>query len=235
MYFSISQSSNSRVERTEQLAALPARQFGANLIDPTFAHIPFESCVAAVSHAKSLAPELVAREIVGHDAAYRAKAFRVGAEEALRSLGGEEKAMQFFANAVSERNTLRFESVGGISDDVNAVKNRLASSSMDAYFARQMASTAGVLPEERDYIDLLKVVRSNLETGIERGKVSPSVAEEVVREFELASLNGGMLGMREIIRPLQEIAREELFEEQRKRVMQRYSAAPSNDGPALDH
>ena len=63
----------------------------------------------------------------------------------IRSLGGEEKAMQFFANAVSERNTLRFESVGSISDDVNAVKNRLASSSMDAYFARQMASTAGVL------------------------------------------------------------------------------------------
>ena len=232
MYFSISQGADARVRQAEQLLSLPARKFEAALISPSYAHIPFESSVAKIAPAKGLAPELVARELLSHDPEFREKAFRVGADEIYFSLGNERAMKQFFGHAVSPARMLRFESVGGISDDIAAVKNRVNCSAMTAYWERQAAPATGVMPAEREYIDLLKAVRSKLEAAVNKGFVAAESAADIARDIEVSSINQDLLNMPDFIRPLQEVARDELFEEQRARLMERYSAAPSSDGPA---
>ncbi|CAE6793343.1 hypothetical protein R70006_04952 [Paraburkholderia domus] len=232
MYFSTSQSGNRKLA---DLVAEPARQFGAHLVDEEFAHIPFESVVAAIAGKSRMVPELAARELVGHESDYRAKAFRVGVEEVMRSFGGEDKAMRFYRQAASEGPSLRFESTGGVKDDVASVRNRLAASAANAYWAREKDESRGLIVPEREYVDLLKSVRQALETAVSAGKVSPDVAEQVVADLEAASVNTGLFGMKEMIRPLQDLAREELYDEQVRRVMERYTGGLNADDPAPGH
>ncbi|MBN3729518.1 hypothetical protein [Burkholderia sp. Tr-20390] len=231
MYFSTSQTGN---ESVAPLVNLSPREFGAHLIDAAYAHVPFESVVAAIAKAKPIAPELAARELVGHAPEYRAKAFRVGVEEIVRAFGNDERAMQFYRSVASERGQLRFESIGGVSDDLATVKNRLAAHAANAYWARQNDSSVGLIRAEREYVDLMKSVRQSLEASLSKGKVSADLAETAVSEVEAASVAVGFFGMDEVIRPLQEVAREEIYQEHAERVLQRYTNTPGADGPALE-
>ncbi|ABO60299.1 hypothetical protein LA345_37370 (plasmid) [Burkholderia vietnamiensis] len=231
MYFSTSQTGNQNVA---PLVNLSLREFGAHLIDDAYAHVPFESVVAAIAKAKPIAPELAARELVAHAPDYRAKAFRVGVEEIVRAFGNDERAMQFYRSVASERSQLRFESIGGVSDDLVTVKTRLAAHAANAYWARQHDGSAGLIPAEREYVDLMKSVRQSLEASLTKGKVSADLAETAIAEIEAASVSAGFFGMEEVIRPLQETARDEIYTEHMERVLQRYTNAPGADGPALE-
>ncbi|WP_199033043.1 hypothetical protein, partial [Ralstonia sp. ASV6] len=224
MYFSISQSADARVHKAEQLLSLPAREFETALMSSReHAHIPFESSVAKIATAKAMAPEIVARNILATPE-FAERAMRVGADEIYFSFGTEKSMKQFFGGALSSRHLLRFESVGGVSDDVSAVKNRVACSAMTAYWERLESNVPGVMPAERDYVDLLKDVRSKLEAAMASGFLSAADASDVARDIELASITPGLMHMTDFIQPLQEMARDELFEEQRARLMERYSA-----------
>jgi hypothetical protein len=228
MYFTTSQTGN---DRLGALIGNSARIFGASLILEENAHVPFESVVVAMSQKGGIPAELAARQVFEHDPHYRALAFRIGVEEVTRSYGGDEKLIRAYRNTVSEASKLRFESAGGVQDDLASVKNRLAAMAVGAYWARQKDDSVGVIPEERQFVDLLKSLRRSVEGSIGNGQLSPDLGEKVVAEVEAASTASALFGLTEVIEPLVETARDELYAEHEARVMARYSSSVSHDGP----
>ncbi|MDM8356545.1 hypothetical protein [Pandoraea communis] len=230
MYYSLSQSNT---QSNDALLGLAPREFVAHLVDEPLVHIPFESVVVAITREKPMVPEVAAREIVAHDAGYRSKALRVGADVLMKSLGGEEPAMRFFRSVLSERSALRFESYAeGVTDNVVALKNRVAAAAAMCYDERQEASQPGLLPIERNYVDLMKSIRLCLERGVEEHVVTPELAQDVMIEVEGAALGVGFDGMKEVIGPLHEMAANELFETRMAALRERYTTAPSPEEPS---
>ncbi|TKC90149.1 hypothetical protein FAZ69_08350 [Trinickia terrae] len=229
MYFSTSNSGN---QQAAKIVALSAAAFGAELTKDRYAHVPFESVAAAISHAKAIPADQVARELFQLDPERRRKSLSVGLSQMVKAFGNEEQAMAFFRQVREPVATLRFEGVGGISESALQVKNRLAALASDAYLTRQGAAHDGLLPIEREYVDLLKSVRRELTVGVERDVVPPDAAEGIAAGIEGAVRHIPLPGMAEYVAPLHDVAREELFEEARERVRQRYAAKPSFDGPA---
>lgn len=228
MYFSTSNSGN---QHAAKVVALSAAAFGVKLTSDAYAHVPFESVAAAISHAKSVPVDQVARELFLLDPERRRKSLSVGLSQIVKGFGGEEQAMDFFRQVRDPVSTLRFEGVGGISESVLQVKNRLAALAADAYLARGGAVEGDLLPVEREFVDLLKAVRRELALGVERNVVAPDVAEAVAAGIEGAVKHMPLPGLADYVVPLHDMAREELFEEARERVRQRYAAKPSFDGP----
>jgi hypothetical protein len=232
MYFSTSNSGNQQASKT---VALSAAAFGVELTKERYAHVPFESVTAAISLAKSVPPDQVAKELFQIDPERRQKSLSVGLSQIVKAFGNEDQTMAFFRQVREPAATLRFEGVGGISESPLQVKNRLAALASDAFLTRLGTPGAkpGVhLPIELEYVDLLKSVRRELTLGVERDVVSPDVAEAIAAGVEGAVKSIPLPGMAEYITPLHDVARAELFEEARARVRQRYAAKPLFDGPA---
>ncbi|ARL04284.1 hypothetical protein [Burkholderia pseudomallei] len=230
MYFSTSTSGN---QRAAKIVAVTAREFGLTLSTPEYAHIPFESVTAAIARAKDAPPDQVARDLLLLDPERRRQSLRVGSAEIVKGFGSEAQTMEFFRQAADVRAVLRFDGVGGVSEDIAQVKNRLAAMASDAYLQRQSSDKDGFLPVEREYVDLMKSVRRNLEFAVEGSTVPPDVAEEIVASMESAVARVPLSGMGEYVQPLHEVAREELFAEAVERVRKRYAVAPAADGPDL--
>jgi hypothetical protein len=231
MYFSTSTTGNSQAAK---IVALSAKAFGVKLTEQEHAHVPFESVVAAISQAKDLPTDQVASELFRLDPARRRGSLAVGLAKIVEGFGSELQAMQFFRQVAGQRATLRFEGVGGQSHDVMQVRTLLTSHAADAYLHRQNSEHEGLLPVEREYVDLLKSVRRNLEIGVESGKLTPDIAQALAAEFEVAVARVPLPGMRDYVEPLHSITRDELYAENMERVRQRYAARPSPDaGPDL--
>lgn len=230
MYFSTSQSGN---KHAAKIVATTAKEFGLTLATPEYAHVPFEAVVAAISKAKSLPPERIATELMALAPEQRKGALIVGSAELVKGFGSEAQTMEFFRSVADPRATVRFEGVGGISDDLRTVKNRLASVAADAYLQRQVGDADGLLPVEREYVDLMKSVRRTLELAVENNSIAPGVAEALVKEVQDAVARVSLDDMSRYVAPLHEIATEELYDEALERVRKRYAVAPSNDGPGM--
>jgi hypothetical protein len=231
MYFSTSNSGN---QQASKIVALSAAAFGVELTKGKYAHVPFESVTAAISLAKAIPTDQVAKELFQLEPDHRKKSLSVGLSQIVKAFGNENQTMAFFRQVSEPASTLRFEGVGGISESQLQVRNRLAAMASDAYLNRQAAPATkadALLPAEREYVDLLKSVRRELTLAVERDTVPPDVAEAIAAGFERSVTNIPLPGMTEYVAPLHDVAREELFEEARARVRQRYAAKPLFDGP----
>jgi len=230
MYFSTTHGGN---QQAAKIVALSAKAFGVKLSAPALAHVPFESVVAAIAKAKGISPDQVVKEVTQLERPNREKALSVGMAEIVKGFGGENNAMDFFRQILDPRNTIRFESVGGVSHDLRSVKNQLQVAAADAYLVRQASEADGILPAEREYIELMKSVRRNLEIAVEEGSVAPDVGEKMVSDIESAVARVSLPSMGVYVKPLHDAARLELFDEALERVRRRYASVPSQDGPEL--
>jgi len=230
MYFSTSMSGNPKAAK---IVAVAAEAFGLTLTTPDYAHVPFESAVAAIANGKGMAPEQVVSELIRLEPTHRRKSLDVGSAEIVKGFGSEAQTMAFFRQASNVRSVLRFDGVGGISDDVHTVRNNLTSLAAAAYLQRQQSEAGTLLPIEREYVDLLKSVRLSMEESVTRGTLPPDAALEIVSSIENAVQRVPLPGMSEYVGPLHSIIGDELYAEALERVQRRYAVAPSNDGPEL--
>lgn len=236
MYFSITSVKN---DRAAQLAVMTASQLGELMMSGQQSHVAFEAAVSSISGKMNSDPAMVAAQLLNEDQDFRKKAIKVGLEEIVRSLGGEENAMAFFRQINAPKAKLRFESVGGIADDLTSAKNRSAVLAIKASGERYRNHDAiDRLPAEREYMEFLKSVSRSLDTAIVSGTVDANTAQEVKTTIEEAGYVDQRPKLKGHIIALQADASRELFQEERAALMDQYrKAAPavektqSNDGP----
>lgn len=233
MYFSISDVKNNR---SAQLAVMLANDLGERMIAGEQANVAFESAVAAMSAKSKVDPAICAAQLLNQDSEFRKKAIRVGLREIENSLGSNANMTAFFKQAGAPRVTIRFESVGGVSDDINAAKNRAAALAMAATIQRRNNPNGpDMLPAEREYTDYVKSVTRTLTDAVESGAIDGDTAMSLRGEIEVAAYNDRQPAAKMQIMMLQTEASTEYFKEERARVMAKYkSAAVQDNTPTIN-
>lgn len=233
MYFSIS---DVKHDRAAQLAVMAANQLGESMMAGEQSSVAFESAIASISR-KANIPDtaLVAAQLLAQDAEYRKKAIKVGLNEMVRVLGGEDNAKEFFKQITLPKATIRFESVGGVRDDVHAAKNRAAMLAMRAAFGRKLKPEAGEeMPAEREYKEFVKSVYRTLDTAIYNGQIDAGIAHRLSVEINEAAHAELQPALKSHITALQGDASKEIAQETRQRILARYKeASHDHDGPTV--
>jgi hypothetical protein len=236
MYFSIS---NVKHDRGAQLAVMTASQLGERMLAGENAHIAFEAAVADLSKKTGHGVAEVALQLMNADADYRKKAIRVGAQQIIKTFGGEDTAMAFFRQINAPTATIRFESVGGVKDDILLAKNRSAVLAIKAAGERwRNKNHVGYTPSEREFVEFSKSVRRTLDKAVENGQVDAVVAQTISTQIEEAAYTDQRPHLKDHITVLQAEASQEVFAEARSQLLRQYAQAanPSPkkpDGPSM--
>lgn len=234
MYFSISEVKH---DRAAQLALMTANQLGESMMAGEQSSVAFESAIASISR-KANIPDtaLVAAQLLAQDVEYRKKAINVGLKEMVRVLGGEENTKEFFKQITLPKATIRFESVGGVRDDVHAAKNRAAMLAMRAAFGRKLKPEVKErMPAENEYKEFVKSVYRTLDTAIYNGQINAGVAHRLSVEINEAAHAELSPAMKTHIAALQGEASKDIAQETRLRIVARYNKGSSHDhdGPIV--
>lgn len=228
MYFSMD---SLKHDRAAQLAVIAAHDFGEHLMFGSGSHISFETVVCTLKDKLKRDTTVVAAQLLNQDNEKKRSAMKVGFAEIVRTFGSEEGAMNFFRQVTTPQAELRFESVGGVRDDIYAAKNRsavLAAKSVVERFrepARE-GHTAG----EREYVDFLKSVRRTLDKAVDDGSLKPQFATNIVTQIEEAAYTDQRPSIKGKITTLQVEASRELFAETRSKLIQQYAKAMQSEG-----
>jgi len=221
MYFTMSAIKS---DPAAQLTVITANELGERVLLGEKAHVAFETVVIAVKDRLKRDPRMVAAQLLAEDAGKIRSALKIGLKEIVTMFGGEDKVMGFFRQVSTPRHMLRFDSIGGISEDITLAKNRAAMMASGAVFERFLNPQGeGVLPAERLYIDFMKSVRRSLDSAVGKGEVKAQLAKEMMTDVEFACLTDPRKGIKEKIISMQVAVSEELYEENRQRVYQRYA------------
>lgn len=225
MYFSLA---NVRNDRAAQLAVMTASDLGERMLAGEQTNVAFESAIASISSKTKVDSATVAFQLLNQGAVYRQKAIRVGLQEIERTLGGPDNVKAFFRQVSAPRSTLRFESVGGVSDDINASKNRASALAMAAAIQRKnLGDTIGQLPAEREYIEFVKSVTRTLNAAVEKGAVDAATAMSIANTIEVAGYLDKRPETKTQIICLQAEASSEFYQEEQNRLINKYRAGPS--------
>ena len=230
-YFSISDLRN-RPDR--QLAVVTAASITQSIQSGADAHIAFDAAVRLLSKASKGDPAIVAAQVLALDAPRRRDALAVGYKEIVKAFGSEQAALRFFSAVAAPKTQIRFESVGGISDDIVHVKNRAALLSAKAAQQRRLFPESNVLhAQEREYIDFMKSVRCTLDEAIQQHVVEPGLARGLVTEIEEVCYRDARPNTKSKghIVNLQLMACQEHADEMRNEVFMRYRAVLNVDTP----
>lgn len=232
MYFT---TSHIRSDKAAQLAVITAHELGERVILGQEAHVAFETVVLTVKNQLKRDPRLVAAQLLEQAEGKVRSALKIGLEEIVKMFDGEEKAMGFFRQVTTPRNALRFDSIGGVSEDIHLAKNRAAMMASKASIERfHNPDHDGLLPTEREYVDFMKSMRRSLDAAVERNQIKADLAAGLMTEVEETCTKDPRKAITNKILGLQILATEELFAENRERVIQRYAAVYAKDGPAKD-
>lgn len=227
MYFSID---GIRHDRAAQLAVIGAHEFGEHLMMGQGAHVPFETVVCTLKEKLKRDTTMLAAQLLIADEGKKQSALKVGFAEIVRTFGGEEGAMNFFRQVTTPRATLRFESVGGIRDDIHAARNRSAVLAAKAVVERYRSpEREGHTPGEREYIEFLKSVRRTLEKAVDDGSLKPELSGSVLTEIEEAAYTDQRPSIKGRIMNLQVEASQEHFDEARSKLIRQYAKALEAD------
>jgi hypothetical protein len=227
MYFSISDVKNNR---SAQLAAMVASDLGECMISGEQGNVAFESAIASMSAKTNVDPVVCAAQLLNQDRDFRKKAIRVGLREMEASLGGASNMAAFFKQASNPRASIRFQSVGGVRDDINTAKNRAAALSMSAVIQRRNDPNAvNMLPVEREYVEYMKSVTRTLNEAVEMGTVDVDSAHSLRGEIEVAGYLDKLPESKTQIVMLQADASTEYFKEERARVIAKYKNVAAKD------
>lgn len=222
MYFTISQIRN---DRAAQLAVISAHQLGELVMNGSESHVAFETVVLSLKDALKRDPLIIAAQFLDKTASAAKNALGLGLRELEKMFGGEEKAMSFFRQLTTPRNTVRFDSIGGLSEDIHLAKNRAAMLAAKASVERFHApSHEGLLGAEREYVDFMKSVRRSLDNAVVNGAIKAEFAHGLVTEVQEASCKDPSKAVQGKIQTLQVLASDELFTEQRNKIIQRYAS-----------
>lgn len=238
MYFSIGEIKH---DRAAQLAVIAAQEFGEQLMADERAHVPFETVVVTLREKLKRDTTVLAAQLLLADEGKKQSALKVGFAEIVRVFGGDDGAMNFFRQVTTPRATLRFESVGGIRDDIHSAKNRSAVLAAKAVVERYRApDQEGHTPAEREYVDFLKSVRRTLERATDDGYIAPDLANRLLVDIEEAAQTDQRPAIRGKVVNLQVDASKELFAETRSQLIQQYAKAMQDpearkeqDGPTI--
>lgn len=223
MYFSIGEIKH---DRAAQLAVIAAQDFGELLMAGKGAHVPFETVVCTLKDKLKRDTTMVAAQLLVQDEGKKQSALKVGFAEIVRTFGGAEGAMNFFRQVTTPRAALRFESVGGVRDDIHAAKNRSAVLAAKAVVERYRdPSREAHTPAEREYIDFLKSIRRTLEKAADDGCLKPGFAKGIVTEIEEAAFTDQRPTIKGKVMNLQVDATKELYAETRSQLIQQYAKA----------
>lgn len=232
MYFSMDMIKS---DKAAQLAVIAAHDFGEYLMAGNGVHIPFESVVCTLKDKLGRDTTVIAAQLLNQDAEKQKSAMKVGFAEIIRTFGGEEGAMNFFRQVTTPRAELRFESVGGIRDDIHSAKNRSAVLAAKAVVERfREPAREGHGPAEREYIDFMKSIHRTLNKSVDDGLIQADFAKDVVTQIEEAAYTDQRSVIKGKIAALQVEASRELFAETRSMLVQQYAKALSNDA-GQDH
>jgi len=233
MYFTLDVIKNSRAA---QLAVMAAHELGERMNAGEDSAVAFESAIVAITHKSEYDTAVIAAQLLAEDAQYRQKAIHVGLREIKRVLGDEQSVSAFFGQVTAPEASVRFESVGGVRDDLFAAKNKSAMLAMRAAFGRKLVPDAvGMMPAEREYVNFVKSVYGTLEAAVSSSKIGADVARQMSGEINQAAKADLEQSLRPVIASLQEVAMKETAAEARQRIVARYQldAAKKVDGPAL--
>ena len=223
MYFSIGEIKH---DRAAQLAVIAANEFGENLMVGNGTHVPFETVVCTLNSKLKRDTTVVAAQLLIQDEGKKKSALKVGFAEIVRTFGGEDGAMNFFRQVTTPRATLRFESVGGVRDDIHAAKNRSAVLAAKAVVERYRdPDHQDRTPAEREYVDFLKSMRRTLEKAVDDGSLKADFAEGLAIEIEEAAYTDQRPTIKGKIMNLQVDASRELYAETRSQLIQQYAKA----------
>lgn len=236
MYFSIGAIKH---DRAAQLAVVTAQEFGEQVLAQKDAHVPFETVVCTLKDKIKRDLTVIAAQLLTQDEGRKQSALKVGFAEIVRTFGGEEAAMNFFRQVTTPRLAIRFESVGGIRDDVHAAKNRSAALASKAIVERwRDPDRKDFTPAEREYIDYLKSIRRTLDKAADDGCLKVDFAKGLVNEIEEAAYTDQRPSIRGKVMALQVAASEELYAENRSWLIRQYAEAlqadkPQDSGPSI--
>lgn len=227
MYFSLSEVKN---DRAAQLALMTANELGERMMVGEQANVAFESAIASMSRRTGLSDiKTIAAQLLAQDDLHRKTAIRIGMGEIVNALGGEINASNFFKQVALPRAQIRFESVGGVRDDLMAAKGRASLLAIRAGFARKLdPDLLEMHAAEAEYVEFVKSVYRTLEASA----VDPKVALDVANEINGAALADIPHELKGGISDLQQRAIADINLEARERVMARYrdyKPAPSAD------
>lgn len=223
MYFSMDVLKH---DRAAQLAVIAAHDFGEHLMAGNGAHIPFETVVCTLRDKLRRDTTTVAAQLMIQEVDKKRSAMKVGFAEIIRTFGGEEGAMNFFRQVTTPRAALRFESVGGVRDDIHASKNRSAVLAAKAVVERYRdPECKGYTAGEREYVDFLKSIHRTLDRAVNDGRIKPELAKAIVTEIEEAAYTDQRPSIKGKITVLQAEATKELFAETRSQLIQQYAQA----------
>lgn len=198
----------------------------------------FEAAVLHVSSKTGLDAVTTAAQLLNQDQENKVKVINVGLAEISRVLGGKDKAMAYFRQIDTPRANIRFESVGGIQNDVLSAKNKVAVLAMRAQVERYRdPSSESLHPAERELVDFLKSVRRTAEEAVDQNRIAASVGHDLVNEIEAAVIVDKRPANKSKLEALLLKSVEELFDEKRANVMAQYRkvSAPvdDNSGPSI--
>lgn len=222
MYFSIH---SIKGDRAAQLAVVTAHAYGEMLLQSE-RHVPFEAAACVVSTSLKRDLPIVAAQLLNHTGPSFQKSLLIGYEQIVNAFGGSpETAMGFFRMAVADKPRIRFESVGGLSDDIHSAKNRGAAYAAAAISMRfRNPGDEDFNSAERKYIDFLKSVKVVVDEAIQRNIVSAEMGKSLVLEIEEASNTDPSPISKTRIGILQAQASKEVMQEARVELLQRYKS-----------
>lgn len=243
MYFTMSEVKH---DRAAQFAVFAAHLTGEKLLasDSTgplsgsSLQAVFEAAVLHVSGKTGLDAVTTAAQLLNQDQENKVKVINVGLAEISRVLGGKDKAMAYFRQLDAPRANIRFESVGGIQNDILSAKNKVAVLAMKSQVERFRGPDNKTLhPSERELVDFLKSVRRTVEEATDQNRISASFGHDLVHEIETAVIVDKRPANQTKLEALLLTAVEELFDEKRASVMAQYRriSVPGGDhnGPSI--
>ena len=223
MYFTIGEIKHNRAA---QLAVITAGEFGERVLAGEEPHVSFEAALCVLSQRMKTDTALIAAQLINQDPDKKQTALKVGYEGIRQVFGNDEAVMAFFRQVTTPRAEIRFESVGGVRDDIHAARNRSAVLAAKAAVERWRAPEhEGVLPAEREYMDYLKSVRRTLEMALESKQINATVAEGIMIEIEEGSHSDQRPNIKAMIMTMQVDASREHFNETRNLLLKQYSQA----------
>lgn len=217
MYYSINQLAPGPAA---ELAALPSAARTGKMLAGQSAEVAFETTIASMAAKTGHNPIALASEVLSRSLEWRRKSIEIGAAELVSVFEGEKTVQNFLGQVGTPKARLRFESVGGIQDDVIAARNR---ASAMAYVALSSP------PAKSQYVEHLKSLRKLVTGAVDSGLIGSEVGQDLVADVEQAALSGLTDMQRDQVAALHGQARNEILEEVRQRLRAQYARVARPD------